>query len=189
MTLLRSERNNFSHSFLYRPDIHFASQHAKEQVVLVVRQHPITQFSWVVNIALFLVVLFFANVFFIGMIPAGFAVIVNIFTLVFVFSYAWINILLWYFTVGIITNERIIDLDFYNILYKEFAATSIVQVSEISMRVGGFIGSIFNYGNVYVKTQGFAQNIEFDNVPLPARVVKVINELMPKPPERIIAEG
>jgi len=77
-----------------------------------------------------------------------------------------------------VTNERIIDLDFYNLIYKEFSATTIRQVSDITTKIGGFFGSLFHFGNVFVKTQGFEQNIEFELVPQPSEIVKIINTLM-----------
>ncbi|QQS44186.1 hypothetical protein IPM65_01095 [Candidatus Roizmanbacteria bacterium] len=79
-----------------------------------------------------------------------------------------------------VTTERVIDLDFLNILYKEFSATTIIQVSDITTKVGGFFGSMFHFGDVLVKTEGFQQNIEFDDIPNPSDVVKIINSLMPK---------
>ncbi len=180
MPLIPSPSHNASHSLLVRPDVRFATQHKEEHVILVVRKYPLTQFSWITNAVLFLVLLLVFNLVVSGFLAPGQVILINVFGLFFTFNYVWVNYLLWYFTVGIVTDKRIIDLDFYNILYKEFAATSIGQVSEISMQVGGFIGSIFNYGNVYIKTEGFAQNIEFDAVANPSEVVKIINNLMPQ---------
>jgi hypothetical protein len=80
--------------------------------------------------------------------------------------------------VGIITNQRILDLDFFNILYKEFTATTIEHVSDLTTKVGGFFRSFLNFGAVFVKTEGFEQNIEFTDVPRPAEIVEIINNLM-----------
>ncbi|OGK12916.1 hypothetical protein A3A93_01760 [Candidatus Roizmanbacteria bacterium RIFCSPLOWO2_01_FULL_38_12] len=170
---------NFSHSFLMRPNVRFETQHKGEQVILVVRRHPLTQLSWIIN-SIFLVIISFFLSFFIfpTFFEARFSSVFFLFAVFFTFSYIWINFLLWYFTVGIVTNERIIDLDFFNVLYKEFTATTISQVSEITTNIAGFFGSIFHYGDVFIKTQGFQQNIEFELVPRPSEVVRIINQLM-----------
>src|SRR3989344_7291287 len=170
---------NLSHSFLVKPKVRFETQHKSEEVILVVRKHPLTQLSWILN-SIFLIVISLFLTFFIF--PVFFAekyvFIFFLFAIFFTFSYIWINFLLWYFTVGIVTNERIIDLDFFNVLYKEFTATTISQVSEITTNIAGFFGSIFHYGDVFIKTQGFQQNIEFELVPRPSEVVRIINQLM-----------
>ncbi len=171
--------SNRAHSFLVKPDIKFESQHEGEQVVLVIRKHLITQLNWIINSVLLLVLgTFLSFVIFPQFLSPNLNGAFFIFLLIFTFSYFWLNYLFWYFTVGIVTNERILDLDFLSILYKEFTATTIDQVSDITTKIGGFAGSIFDYGDVEVKTEGFTQNIEFHDVPMPSEIVKIINNLM-----------
>jgi len=178
MPQLPERSTNMSHSYLVQPDVNFSSQQQDEKVVLVVRKHIFTQFSWILNSALFALILLIANLIFPDIFRSPQIFLINIFGVAFILSYFWINFLLWFFTVGIVTDKRIIDLDFYNIIYKEFSATTIRQVSDITTKVGGFFGSILNFGNVFVKTEGFEQNVEFDDVPRPGDVVKIINQLM-----------
>jgi hypothetical protein len=80
--------------------------------------------------------------------------------------------------VGLITNERIVDVDFYNVLYKEVTATRIEKIEDVTSKSGGFIESFFHYGDVFVQTAGNELNIEFLEVPSPSRVVRIINDLM-----------
>jgi len=170
--------DKISHAFLFRPDVRFSSQHQEEDVVLVVRQHIFTQLSWIANGFIFISLLILGNFILPSFFSINQIVIVNFFVVSFVISYFWINILLWYFTVGVVTNERIIDLDFFNLIYKEFSATTIVQVSDITTKIGGFFGSLLNFGTVNIQTEGFEQNIEFERIPRPSTVVKIINNLM-----------
>lgn len=171
--------SNTAHSFLVKPNIQFESQHEGEEVILVIRKHLLTQFTWIIN-SFFLIIL--GIILYVFVFPQFLSPNLNlvflIFILVFTFSYFWLNFLFWYFTVGMITNERILDLDFLSILYKEFTATTIDQVSDITTKIAGFAGSIFNYGDVEVKTEGFTQNIEFHDIPMPTEIVKIINNLM-----------
>ncbi len=167
-------------TFLVRPEVRFTTQHEDEEVVLVVRRHILTQIPWIFNTAVFIVLVIVANFLLPQAISERHILVVNLFAAFFIFSYVWVNFLLWYFTVGMVTTERVIDLDFLNILYKEFSATTIIQVSDITTKVGGFFGSMFHFGDVLVKTEGFQQNIEFDDIPNPSDVVKIINSLMPK---------
>lgn len=166
------------HTFLVRPEVSFSTQQDNEEVILVVRKHPLTQLAWIFNASMLLIILFFSNLILPQILTPNQVFAVDLFGVVFIASYAWVNFMLWYYTVGIVTNERIIDLDFFNIIYKEFSATTIRQVSDITTKIGGFFGSIFNFGDVFVKTEGFAQNIEFDDIPHPSQVVEIINILM-----------
>ncbi|MBI4991017.1 PH domain-containing protein [Candidatus Gottesmanbacteria bacterium] len=99
------------------------------------------------------------------------------------FSYIFINFLLWYFTVSIVTNERIIDIDFINLLNKKFAETRINRIEDVTMRTGGFIRAFFDFGDVLVQTAAKEVQFEFLAVPHPEKVVRTVNELMGKTEE------
>lgn len=173
------ERHAFWHSFNMYPRLRFEMQHTDEQPILVLRRHPLTQIPWIINAVIGILVVTILGFFILpNVLSVGQVFMFLFFGFCFLFSYAWVNFLIWYFTVGILTNQRILDFDFYNLIYKEFSATTIREVSDITTTIGGFFGSIFNFGLVVVKTEGFEQNIEFDNIPNPSGVVKIINELM-----------
>ncbi len=179
MVAITKPSHNFFHSFLVRPEVRFETQQADESVVLVVRKHPLTQLYWIINSFLLLIIGFLLSVFlFPQFMDTQHIFVLQLFLIFFTFSYIWLNFLLWYFTVGIVTNERILDLDFFNVLYKEFTATTIDHVSDLTTKVGGFFRSFFNFGNVFIKTEGFEQNIEFIDVSRPAEIVEIINNLM-----------
>lgn len=171
--------HNLFHTFSVRPHVKFETQSPDETVVLIIRKHPFTQIYWVFNSILILLIGLLVCFF---ILPQFFdpqhIFIFELFLVFFTFSYIWLNFLLWFFTVGIITNQRILDLDFFNVLYKEFTATTIEHVSDLTTKVGGFFRSFLNFGAVFVKTQGFEQNIEFIDVPRPAEIVEIINNLM-----------
>lgn len=176
----KKEQRNVSRSFLLNPNITFSTQHENEEVVLVVRAHPLTQISWVLNTFFFSIITVAVNIFLPQVFDAVHITAFNIFAGFMIIAYAWINFMIWYYTVGLVTTERIVDLDFHGIAYKEFSASSIIEISDITTKIGGFFGSVFNYGDVFIKTDGFEQNIEFLDVPHPADIVTLINKLMPK---------
>ena len=138
MAIQLKPSHNASHSLLVSPNIKFEIQRPGESVVFFVRRHPLTQLPWIFNTVVLTLVLIGLNFFIPNFLSANQILVFNLFIGTFIFAYAWLNFLLWYFTVGIVTNERILDLDFYNILYKEFTATVIPQVSELTTKVGGF---------------------------------------------------
>lgn len=171
--------HSYLHAFCIKPGYRFETQHANEQVILVLRAHPITQLPWVFNSVVLLVVLLALNFFFFNFLTPTQTVFANFFGLAFIFAYVWFNFLSWFFNVGIITNERVIDIDFHGVIYKEVTETQLSKVEDVTAKSGGFFASIFNFGNVFVQTAGTEVNIEFHNIPKPAEVTKIINDLVP----------
>jgi membrane protein YdbS with pleckstrin-like domain len=174
-----TESHEVLHSFCINPGVRFDTQGPNERVILILRAHPITQIPWIFNTIFFIILLILGNIFAPLIFNGPQIFFLNIFILAFIFAYVWFNFLSWFFNVGIITNERILDVDFINVLYKEVTATRLSKVEDVTAKSGGYIRSLFNYGNVFVQTAGEEVNIEFLNVPFPSRVVEIINELTP----------
>lgn len=172
------------------PDgIRFETQEVGETIILLLRKHWITNFIWI-TIGIFLLLLpivILPAIVISGIIPSNlpgsfFSLLILIWYL-FTFSYLLVNFLLWYFTVSIVTNERIVDIDFINILNKRFSATRISKVEDVTMRRGGFIRVLFDFGDVFIQTAGKEVEFEFLAVPDPEKAVRIINELMGKQKE------
>ena len=94
------------------------------------------------------------------------------------FSYALATFLIWFFSVFIITDERIIDVDFVSMLFKDVSAAKIDVIQDVSSKTSGFLASVINYGTVYIQTAGEQREIQFENIPQPAKVAALLNELM-----------
>ena len=167
------------HSFCIKPNYRFETQHANEQIFLILRAHPVTQLPWIINSLALLIVIFFLNFLYVNFLTPFQILFANFFGLAFVLAYIFYNFLSWFFNVGIITNERIVDIDFHAVIYKEVTESQLSKVEDVTAKTGGFFASIFNYGNIFVQTAGTMANIEFHNVPKPAEVTKIINDLVP----------
>jgi len=161
------------------PDLHFETQEKQEKIVLFLRRHPITNVSWIVTtfvVALSpLVIISFASL---NFIPSGYRLIITLAWYLLTFAFALEKFLSWFFNVNIITDERIVDIDFPSILYKDISETKIDQIQDVSIKVGGFIRSLFNFGDVLIQTAGTVPEIHFSAVPNPEQVSKILNELI-----------
>lgn len=178
-------------AYLFMPEgVSFETQEPGEPIILLLRRHWITNFVWVFTglLLIFLPVILFPVVAVSGIIPNTFsASYISLAILVWyllTFSYIFVNFLLWYFTVSIVTNERIVDIDFINVLYKKFAETRIARIEDVTNKTGGFIRAVFDYGDVIVQTAAREAMFLFGSVPHPERVVKIINGLMGKEEDR-----
>jgi uncharacterized membrane protein YdbT with pleckstrin-like domain len=170
--------------------LRFETQEQGEKIILFVRQHLIVNLPWVL-VTIVLVIaptvifpLLFRLVILNMALPASYYVIGTIFWYLATFGFALSSFIGWFFNIYIVTNERIIDIDFFYLLYKKFAQAELTKIQDINYTSGGILATLFNYGNVRVETAGEAPNIDFDAIPFPEKVVETIRELTEHEEER-----
>lgn len=173
--------NNPLKSFIPKPNkISFEIQDHDEKIILVLRQHPITQIK---SIAF----LFFAFFFvpwlvqvsgLLSFLPSPFNVAFYIFLFVLFLGMAFRCFLLWFFNVYIITDERIIDVDFLSMIYKNISTAKLENIEDVTKKTSGISASLFDYGTILIQTAATKNEFEFEHVPHPAKVVKLLNELV-----------
>lgn len=171
--------NPFS-SYIRRPHhIRFENQTKKEEILLLLRPHMITNVPWML-ITIFMVFLptIFTRVIPTDFVPANFRFITIVSWYLLTFAFAYEKLLCWLFSVGIVTNERVVDVDFSTILYKDVSEARFDKIQDVSVKTGGFIRSVFNFGDVFIQTAGEIPEIEFEDVPDPARVTKLLDSLI-----------
>lgn len=176
------------YAFLENPEgIIFEDLEEDEELLLLLRKHFNTNIHWIfVSIILFLAPLLLIplrdqlSVFSFFEFPTRFAIIFTIFYYLVVFTYIFVNFITWYFNVSLITNKRIIDVDFYDLVYKSVAATKISLLQDASYIQAGVLRSIFDYGDVFVQTAGTLDNFSFPAVPKPEKVVRLLEKLIGK---------
>lgn len=178
MPLPVTQSHQYLHALCFRPDVRFETQAPDEEVILVLRAHPITQLPWIFNTIVFSVALVLLNFFLPLVLLPNQIIFANIALVFFILAYAFYNFLVWFFNVGIVTNRRIIDIDFSDILFKEITEARLNRVEDITSKGGDFFETFFNYGDVFIQTAGTELNIEFHNIPNPADIVRTIDDLI-----------
>lgn len=161
--------------------IRFETQEATEQVVLFLRQHLVVNVPWIVA-TIFLV---FAPSFLFPLIitslpaplPFGYMIVGTLAWYLVTAGFVLFNFLHWFFNIYIVTNERIIDIDFQYLLFKRLSQAELERIQDITYTAGGIFATIFHYGSVYVQTAGELPNLEFLAVPRPDKVVEKIRSL------------
>lgn len=172
------KKPRFMPAFIINPrDIRFETQEKKEKIVLLLRRHPVTNLPWmvlVVVIALVPSLLF--RFLTLGFLPTNFIFILTLCWYLFTFAFAFERFLLWYFDVNLITDERVVDIDFPTLINREISSTKIDHIQEVNIKTGGFIRSLFNYGDVLMQTAGAIPEVHFEAVPDPGQVADIINQ-------------
>lgn len=162
--------------------IRFETQEQNEVVVLFLRQHLITLIPWFfVGIVMMVIPMIFplvtamlhtASV----VVPVGYMVVGTLFWYVVTFGFLLSKFLYWFFNIFIVTNERIVDIDFINLLHKDIAETQLERVQDISYQTRGMLATVFNFGDVTIQTAGEKPNFVFERVPKPNEVVDIVSD-------------
>lgn len=178
-------------SFCTHPlGLSFENQESDEKILLFLRKHFVTNLSWII-IAIFLIFipLFLAVIFsmikiniFPFFIPSGFILVTTLFYYLGIAMYAFIKFIMWFYDVGIVTQKKVIDVDFEDIIHHDVAITKLSLVQDVIYEQTGPIRSFLNFGDVFIQTAGNNPNFDFLAVPQPGNVIHIIQDLIGKEP-------
>lgn len=170
----------------------FPGQQEHEKIYLVTRRHPIVLAKeigvWLVFVALLLLVDAYLVPAFPVLETEPYLEIVNLIKslyLMFLVGGLFSLWILYYLNYQIITNERIVDVTQKGLLHHTTSELHLGRIQDVTAEVRGILGNLFNYGNVHVQTAGEASRFEFDRVPNPHSINKLILDLYEQlPPEK-----
>ena len=165
------------------PNVTFENQNSNETILLFLRKSFITNFPWLlggISLALFPLILwvFVRELFF--FFPLRFTIILFLSYYLLLFSYVFMNFITWYFDIMLITTHRIVDIDFEDLVYKNVAETKLNLVQDVSYTQTGTIRTLFDYGDVLIQTAGTIDNFDLRAVPIPERIVNIVEDLIGK---------
>jgi membrane protein YdbS with pleckstrin-like domain len=176
--ILGHTKSPFSSFLVFPKVLKFTEQDDSEKIYLATRPHWITNISWIlISIIMIFVPAFLKYFSFLDFFNAQYLSAIVLFWYLITFAYAFENFLSWYFDLFIITNERVVDIQFNNLLNKHFAEADIDMIQDVSSSVRGVMGTFFNYGNVLIQTASEVNQITFENVANPEKIIKLLKEL------------
>lgn len=158
--------------------IKFDTQTVEENVILLLRRHWVTNLPWIFTA----VILLFAPIILapfplLNFLPLNYQFMAVIIFYLLVIAFIYEQFLSWYFNIYLITDQRVIDYDFFSLLYKRVTDADLEKIQDVSVKMGGVAQVLFNYGDVVVETAGEIPDINFDKVPNPTRIQTIIHEL------------
>ena len=95
----------------------------------------------------------------------------------FVFGYAYVNYIIWFYNVSIVSNLHVLDIELSNISYKQVDTVTITEIADVSFNQAGFFQTFFDYGTVRVDPQAQNKSIFLENIPKPSYVTDLILDL------------
>jgi hypothetical protein len=172
-------------SYLQKPTrVRFDGEDKDEYVILVLRRHLITNLVWIF-MGLFMIciptllvnLLESSNVTLITSLPRTYRFMLVAFWYLFTFGYIFTSFLRWFFNAYLVTNKRVVDIDFESLVHRRFSEAFLYNVEDLTHQISGALQVIFNYGTLHIQTAGETRELEFESIPQPATVQDMISDL------------
>lgn len=175
-------------AFLEKPaSTKFYGEDEGEFILLILRRSLITNIPWLVISGL----MFFAPMFlgslavftddpiFVSF-PMDVTFVILLAWYFFWFFYTFMNYMNWFYNVNIITNRRIVDMDFTGFSHRNITEAPLKSVEDVTHTITGVVEVSFNFGNVLIQTAAEKRELEFQEIPQPARAADIISDLVAK---------
>jgi hypothetical protein len=167
----------------------FPSQLDDEKIYLVVRAHWFHFFqkilAWLILVAALILFQRFgrttAPALFEGELGQVTALFTQVYVMILVLS-LFLLFVFYYLNIQVITNIRIVDIDQVGLFSHAVTELHISKIEDVTSETNGVFGTVFNYGMVYVQTAGTTARFEFDHVPSPTAIEKLVLDLYEKLP-------
>ena len=159
-------------------NVRFETQDPEEEILMILRAHWLTNIPWfVVAVLLFFAPTVLRSFPLLDSFPIRFQMMFVVVWYLILLMYVFERFLSWFFNMTIITDERIVDVDFLNLTTKKVSDTDLDKIQDVSFTNAGAIGAIFNFGDVLVQTAAEVTEFVFEKVPSPAEVAKILQRL------------
>jgi hypothetical protein len=177
--ILPNHTHNPLSAYSYFPhNVGFITKEPEEKIILLVRRHVITNFGWILLVILMSLAPYILNFFpLLEFLPTKFQIISILFWYLLVTAIAIQGFLSWFFSVNIITNKRVIDVDFENLIYRKITDAKIENIEDATVKMGSVIRTLLDFGDVSIQTAAEVPEITFWAVPHPDKIDKLLSDL------------
>lgn len=162
---------------------YFESQEDDEQVVFVIRRHPLFLgvpflFGGLLLLVELIIAVFggpYVAEMFVGM---GEAIFISIMCLAVLFTglYMFISWLIRYLNIIILTTEHLVEIEQPAIFSRKVSELDLDCVEDATASQGGFLATMFHFGDVLIQTAGELPNFHFTGIENPNGVQQKIME-------------
>lgn len=163
----------------------FIKQKSYEKLEFLLRRHPIT---FVPKFLLFLVLLtvpiiiyFLFTAIFTDLMTSeiiyALAVLLASVYYLSIILFFYTQFVVFYLDIWIVTNDRIIDVYQHGLFSRTISEFDLYRIQDVTTETRGLFASLFNYGNVIIKTASVNTQIIFYNIPNPNEVREALVQL------------
>lgn len=94
-----------------------------------------------------------------------------------IYLFAYGHFIDFYLDIWVVTNDRIINMEQQGLLATKITELDLYRIQDVTVNVRGFFQTIFNYGDVVVKTASSNTHIIFRKVSKPNEIRQALVEL------------
>lgn len=163
---------------------YFASQQEDEEVVMVIRRHWIVLVSPLITGGVIYLLAFLCLIFLPKYLPQltsgfGYNIFVPVMSMVFLFNtlYIFIEWLMYYLHVGIVTTEHLVDIGQKNLFSRQISTMDLENIQDVTASQKGILQTFYNFGDVLIQTAGERPNFVLEKAPNPYDLGQKIMEL------------
>jgi len=180
--LYKEEEHGLLTSFSVFPKkLNFYGKDPGEEIVLIVRTHWIAYlpdlFFILISFLIPIFLIWFSKemdilgsfALYIGVLIVGVVLGINIFVT---------TILKWYYTVNIVTDQRIVVVRMENAFNHSYAEAQLEKIEDVTHTTIGFWGNFLDVGDVKIDTAGHEVDFHLSTLPRPRELQDVINDLL-----------
>lgn len=168
----------------------FPSQLPEEKVYLVLREDlillAIKLAVWAILAAVPVAFYHYGQLYIPALFEGQLAIVTTVFTnlyMLFLGTLLLTILVLYYLNIHVVTDKRVVDIDQKGIFNHTISELRLEKVEDVTSETKGVLGTIFNFGTVFVQTAGAMERFEFENIPNPAEVSKMILDLYAQLPK------
>ncbi|MFH1077719.1 MAG: PH domain-containing protein [Patescibacteria group bacterium] len=161
---------------------------AGERTLLVLRRHWITLLSLIVALVFVILLPMGAYLgsriaspeFFVDPVRAALFVLGASIFFLFTWLFLYQHFIDYYLDTWIVTDDRILNIEQHGLFSRTVSELRLHRVQDVTAEVKGFIRTIFDYGDVFIQTAGETQRFQFEDIPHPNAVAKMVMDLAEK---------
>ncbi|PIR03070.1 MAG: hypothetical protein COV60_02345 [Candidatus Magasanikbacteria bacterium CG11_big_fil_rev_8_21_14_0_20_43_7] len=166
----------------------FINQKSYEHIIYRIRRHPIT-FIPIVFMFLILLLVPFIVYIIIGTLfpeimtgPRTYPLLLLLGStyILTMFLFFYVRFIDYYLDLWIVTNDRIIDIEQNNLFSRSITELDLFRIQDVTIEMHGLFSTLFDYGNITVKTASSNSHIIFTAAPHPNMIreelIKLSNE-------------
>lgn len=180
--VFREQEDRHTPGFLAFPQkVSFYGKDSGEDIVLIVRRHWI---AYIPDIFIILLVLLVPLILLILSTKLVFLGSPVLYIGMFVLSIglgstlALSTILKWYYTIHIVTDQRIVVVKMNNAFYHSYSEAQLEKIEDINHKHVGFLGTFFDVGNLDIDTAGHGVDFTLSMLPRPREMQDILNDLL-----------
>ena len=166
--------------------VRFEGEEPEEETLFVLRAHPVTNIGWVITTLLVLILpgLLLVFLFFnkeVSIPVSTTTIISSILVWVLVISgVAFQQFIHWYFNIYILTDKRVVDIDFFGLFHRKVSQCTLGSIQDITYTKAGILHNFLDYGDLHLQTAATETHFDFIAIPDPEGSQHLILDIISK---------